>query len=57
MRTVNHMAEVLWIAAALSGSDTSDNALFGNLQVVAARQLDLSQVVHARRTAERLQSS
>jgi lactate permease len=36
-----------WIAVALSGSDTSGNALFGNLQVVAARQLDLSPVLFA----------
>jgi lactate permease len=32
---------------ALSGSDTSGNALFGNLQVVAARQLNLSPVLFA----------
>jgi lactate permease len=31
----------------LSGSDTSGNALFGNLQVVAARQLNLSPVLFA----------
>ena len=31
----------------LSGSDTSGNALFGNLQVVAARQLDLNPVLFA----------
>ncbi len=36
-----------WIACFLSGSDTSSNALFGNLQVVAARQLNLSQVLMA----------
>jgi lactate permease len=36
-----------WVAVALSGSDTSGNALFGNLQVVAARQLDLSPVLFA----------
>ena len=36
-----------WIAVALSGSDTSGNALFGNLQVVAARQLHLSPVLFA----------
>jgi lactate permease len=36
-----------WIAVMLSGSDTSGNALFGNLQVVAARQLDLSPVLFA----------
>jgi lactate permease len=29
----------------LSGSDRSGNALFGNLQVVAARQLDLNPVL------------
>ncbi len=31
----------------LSGSDTSGNALFGNLQVVAAKQLNLSPVLFA----------
>jgi len=36
-----------WVAVFLSGSDTSGNALFGNLQVVAARQLDLSPVLIA----------
>lgn len=36
-----------WFAVFLSGSDTSGNALFGNLQVVAARQLDLSPVLMA----------
>jgi lactate permease len=36
-----------WIAVMLSGSDTSGNALFGNLQVVAARQLNLSPVLFA----------
>ena len=36
-----------WLAVALSGSDTSGNALFGNLQVVAARQLGLSPVLFA----------
>jgi lactate permease len=36
-----------WVAVALSGSDTSGNALFGNLQVVAARQLNLSPVLFA----------
>ena len=36
-----------WIAVFLSGSDTSGNALFGNLQVVAARQLGLSPVLFA----------
>jgi lactate permease len=36
-----------WIAVFLSGSDTSGNALFGNLQVVAARQLDLNSVLLA----------
>jgi len=36
-----------WIAVMLSGSDTSANALFGNLQVVAARQLDLNPVLFA----------
>lgn len=36
-----------WVAVFLSGSDTSGNALFGNLQVVAARQLDLNPVLLA----------
>lgn len=36
-----------WLAVFLSGSDTAGNALFGNLQVVAARQLDLSPVLMA----------
>jgi lactate permease len=36
-----------WIAVFLSGSDTSGNALFGNLQVVAAKQLGLSPVLIA----------
>ena len=31
-----------WLAVFLSGSDTSGNALFGNLQVVAANQLGLN---------------
>ncbi len=36
-----------WLAVFLSGSDTSGNALFGNLQVVAARQLGLHPVLIA----------
>ncbi len=36
-----------WVAVMLSGSDTSGNALFGNLQVVAAKQLDLNPVLFA----------
>ena len=36
-----------WIAVMLSGSDSSGNALFGNLQVVAARQLGLNPVLFA----------
>jgi lactate permease len=36
-----------WVAVALSGSDTAGNALFGNLQVVAARQLNFSPVLFA----------
>lgn len=32
-------ASLGWIAVFLLGSDTSGNALFGNLQVVAVRQL------------------
>jgi len=36
-----------WVAVFFSGSDTSGNALFGNLQVVAANQLNLSPVLFA----------
>jgi lactate permease len=36
-----------WVAVMLSGSDTSGNALFGNLQVVAAHQLHLNPVLFA----------
>jgi lactate permease len=36
-----------WTAVFLTGSDTSGNALFGNLQVVAARQLGLDPVLFA----------
>jgi lactate permease len=36
-----------WLAVFLSGSDTSGNALFGNLQVVAARQLHYSPLLFA----------
>jgi lactate permease len=40
-------ASLGWIAVFLSGSDTSGNALFGNLQVVAAKQLGLDPVLMA----------
>jgi lactate permease len=36
-----------WLAVFLSGSDTSGNALFGNLQVVAAHRLNLNPVLIA----------
>jgi len=36
-----------WVAVFLSGSDTSGNALFGNLQVVAAKQLNLNPILMA----------
>ncbi|HTB78935.1 MAG TPA: L-lactate permease [Polyangiaceae bacterium] len=36
-----------WIAVALSGSDASGNALFGNLQVITAKQLNLDPVLFA----------
>jgi lactate permease len=36
-----------WLAVFLSGSDTSGNALFGNLQVAAARQLNLNPILIA----------
>ncbi|CAD6560077.1 L-lactate permease [Paraburkholderia kirstenboschensis] len=40
-------ASLGWIAVFLSGSDTSGNALFGNLQVVAARQLGFDPILMA----------
>lgn len=36
-----------WLAVFLTGSDTSGNALFGNLQVVAAKQIGLDPVLMA----------
>jgi L-lactate transport len=36
-----------WVACFLSGSDTSSNVLFGNLQVVAAHQLHLNPILFA----------
>lgn len=36
-----------WVAVFMSGSDTSGNALFGNLQVVAANQLNLNPILMA----------
>jgi lactate permease len=36
-----------WVGVFLTGSDTSANALFGNLQVVTANRLDLSPVLMA----------
>jgi lactate permease len=36
-----------WLGVALTGSDTSSNVLFGNLQKVTAQQLDLSPVLTA----------
>jgi lactate permease len=36
-----------WLAVFLSGSDTSGNALFGNLQVVAAHKLGLDPILMA----------
>jgi lactate permease len=34
-----------WLGVALTGSDTSSNVLFGNLQQVTAKQLDLSPIL------------
>jgi len=34
-----------WLGVALTGSDTSSNALFGSLQQITARQLDLNPVL------------
>jgi lactate permease len=36
-----------WLGVALTGSDTSSNVLFGNLQKVTAQQLDLSPILAA----------
>lgn len=36
-----------WLGVFLTGSDTSSNALFGNLQVVSARALDLNPILMA----------
>jgi len=36
-----------WLGVAVTGSDTSSNALFGTLQVAAAKQSGLSQVLLA----------
>jgi L-lactate transport len=36
-----------WVACFLSGSDTSSNVLFGNLQVAAAHQLQLNPILTA----------
>lgn len=36
-----------WIGCFLTGSDTSANSLFGNLQVVAAREIGLSKILMA----------
>jgi lactate permease len=40
-------AVVGWLGVFLTGSDTSANALFGNLQVVTARALELNPVLTA----------
>ena len=40
-------AVVGWLGVFLTGSDTSANALFGNLQVVTARALDLNPILTA----------
>lgn len=40
-------ASLGWVAVFLTGSDTSGNALFGNLQVVSAHQLGLNPVLMA----------
>jgi len=36
-----------WLGVALTGSDTSSNVLFGNLQKVTAQQLDISPILTA----------
>jgi lactate permease len=40
-------AVVGWLGVFLTGSDTSANALFGNLQVVTANRLDLNPILTA----------
>ncbi|HTZ73322.1 MAG TPA: L-lactate permease [Candidatus Aquilonibacter sp.] len=52
MARTGHIFPVLssylgWVACFLSGSDTSSNLLFGNLQVVVAHQLHISPVLLA----------
>jgi lactate permease len=36
-----------WLGVALTGSDTSSNVLFGNLQVVSAQQIGMSPILAA----------
>jgi len=36
-----------WLGVALTGSDTSSNVLFGNLQVISAQQIGMSPVLAA----------
>ena len=36
-----------WLGVALTGSDTSSNVLFGNLQKITARRLGLSEILMA----------
>ena len=36
-----------WLGVALTGSDTSSNVLFGNLQVVSANQIGMSPILAA----------
>ena len=36
-----------WLGVALTGSDTSSNVLFGNLQTITAHQLNLSPILLA----------
>src|SRR5205814_10412468 len=38
-------AYIGWLGVALTGSDTSSNALFGNLQRITAQQLHLSPIL------------
>ena len=42
-----------WLGVALTGSDTSSNVLFGNLQQITAEQLNISPVLAAASNSER----
>ena len=41
------LAALGWLGVALTGSDTSSNVLFGNLQVVSAQQIGMNPILAA----------